>query len=113
MEKSTEVNIELSDKDFIGWSINRLKYLHGYTDDNYIIERLFRIQNRIGNYEYGCEDENLDRIISQYFIDFFLIKDEGTDIGYTDQERINLRNAIKKIIEDVLDNNIPKEITLK
>jgi hypothetical protein len=113
MEKSTEINFDLSDKDFIEWIINRLKYLHRYADNDYIINRLNNIQLRLSSYDYKCRDENLDKIISQYFIDFFLIKDEATNIGYTDQERINLRNAIKQIMSDVIKDRVPKEIILK
>lgn len=113
MEKSAEIIKALSDTDFIEWTINRLKYLHGYSDNNYILKRLSNIQDRLISYDYKCRDENLDKIISQYFIDFFLMKDQATNIGYTDQERINLRNAIKKIMEDVIRGNIPKEIILK
>jgi hypothetical protein len=113
MEKSTKISIDLSDADFIGWTTNRLRYLHGYANNHYIINRLNNIQHRLNTYDYKCNDENLDKIISQYFIDFFLIKDESTNIGYTDQERKNLRNAIKQIMQDVINGDVPKEIILK
>jgi hypothetical protein len=106
MEKSPEIN--LSDTNFIGWLISRLEYLHGYAKDDPIICRLNKIKH---SFKYSNND--LDKVISKYFIDFFLNKDTSTNIGYTDKERDDLRHAIKQIIEDIRSNNIPKEILLK
>lgn len=111
MEKSPEIN--LSDKDFIGWLASRLQYLHGYDSKDPIIYRLINIKDEIKKHSFKHPDKDLDKVISKYFVDFFLNKDTSTNIGYTDKERDNLRYVIKQIIEDIRSNNIPKEILLK
>lgn len=113
MEKSTEINLDWSDIDFIEWLISRLKYLHGYSTYGDIVNRLDHIKHSLEIYSKQYSDTDLDKIISQYFIDFCLSRDETTSIGYTESERNNLRNAIKRIIADVHSNNVPKDILLK
>lgn len=113
MEKSSEIDLNISDSQFLEWLIKRLSNVHGYSIDNDIINRLSNISKSIELYNKKCSDDDLDKIISQYFVDFFLTKDETTSIGYTDKERDNLRNAIKKIMDDIRLNRIPKEITLQ
>lgn len=113
MEKSTEINLNLSDIDFIQWLISRLEYLHGYSKDSDIIKRLINIKKTVSQYHYNYSDSDLDKIISKYFIDFYLIRDDSGGLGYTIEERNNLRNAIKNIVQDIKLNNLPKEILLK
>lgn len=111
MEKSTE--IDLSDTKFIDWLISRLEYVHGYAQNNDIISRLKDIKDKLEKYNIKYSDKDLDKIISRYFIDFYLTRDNSSFIGYTETERNNLRNSIKHIIEDVKLNNLPKDILLK
>jgi|LakMenEpi03Aug12_release.lakeMendotaPanAssembly.Ray.scaffolds.fasta_scaffold05897_30 hypothetical protein len=113
MEKSTEINCSFSDSEFIAWLNSRLQNIHGYDTNNSIISRLRTIMNKIAIYQKPCSDADLDKIISRYFIDFYLIRDNTTTIGYTNEERNNLRQSIKHIIADVLTNNVPKDILLK
>jgi len=113
MEKSTKINLYLSDANFIGWLWSRLQYLHGYSKNDEILIRLSKIKNNIELLCSQYSDNDLDKIISRYFVDFYLDHDESTSIGYSNAERDNLRNAIKQIIADVREHNIPKDILLK
>lgn len=113
MEKSTEINLNVTDSQFLEWVILRLHHVHGYKPDSDIIKRLLLINHKFKLHEKHCVDEDLDKIISQYFVDFFLTRDDTTSIGYTNQERNNLRNAIRQIIADVKLNKVPKDIILK
>lgn len=113
MEKSTEINQNFSDAEFITWLISRLQYIHGYSIDNNIIVRLEKIMNKSTMYQPLCSDEDLDKIISKYFVDFCLTRDYSLSIGYTEEERNNLRQSIKQIITDVILRNVPEDILLK
>lgn len=113
MEKSSEIDLNISDSQFLEWLVKRLYHVHGYDINHDINQRLSIIGNNLKIYQQKCSDEDLEKIISQYFIDFFLDKDETTSIGYTDKERQNLRDTIKKIIEDVRFNRIPQKIILQ
>ena len=111
MEKGSEINH--SDSEFIEWLSNRLHNLHSYDLSSFIINRLSNIKEKLDNYDSSISDADLDKIISQYFLDFFLNKDHTTSIGYTDKEREDLRNVIKQIVKDVNDKRIPNKVLLQ
>lgn len=113
MEKSAKVNLDLSDANFIDWLLSRLQYLHGYAKNDEILIRLNKIKDNIEILCTQYSDNDLDKIISKYFVDFYLDRDQSTSIGYSNTERDNLRNAIKQIIADAREHNIPKDILLK
>jgi hypothetical protein len=61
----------------------------------------------------SISDGDLDKILSQYYVDFMLDKCEDIKIGFTEQERISFRNNIKNIIKDIVNKNIPKDFLIK
>lgn len=113
MEKSTKISLSLSDANFINWLIYRLYFLHGYARDSDVLIKLYHIGTNIEQLCSTFSDDDLDKIISKYFVDFYLDRDNSSAIGYTRQERDNLRNTIKQIVSDINKRNIPKEILLK
>lgn len=111
MEKGSEINYK--DDEFVDWLVQRLCHLHNYDTSHFIINRLKDIKTKLEIYNSSISDDGLDKIISQYFVDFFLERDSTTSIGYNDKDRKDLRNAIKCIISDVNFNRIPKKILLQ
>lgn len=90
--------------EFTDWLINRLLYKHGYNESDQIIQSLYKIKDDLKPQPLivSIGDSELDNILSKYFIDFTWDKSEDTRLGYSDKERISLRNSIKSIIVDVL-----------
>lgn len=88
---------------FIEWLINRLIYKHHYAENDSIIESLADIKY-ILKYKPAIDinDQCLDKIISKYYVDFYLDKCEDMTIGFTDDERKSLRQSIKNIVNDIL-----------
>lgn len=112
MEKGTRINDD-SDSDFLVWLSLRLQNLHNYHNKDEIIAKLESIATNLKNINIQILDCDIDKIISQYFTDFNLDKDEFLNLGYSDKERKNLRDAIKNISIDIFSKNIPKDFTLK
>lgn len=102
-----------SDSDFLEWLALRLQNLHNYHNNDKIISKLQSIANNLNNIDIQISDNDIDKIICQYFTDFNLDKDEYLNLGYSDKEREKLRNAIKKISIDIFSKNIPKDFILK
>jgi hypothetical protein len=86
------------------WIFNRLLYKH--KEDPTYVDKAKNILKKIKSPKINITNNNLDKILSIYFIDFNL--DKENNIGYTEEERQRLRLSIKSIIQDVLINNIPK-----
>jgi hypothetical protein len=103
--------ISLRDIVYLEWIFNRL--LYKFKDDSRYIEAAKIVLNKIKCPQISITDDNLNRILSKYFVDFNLQKTET--IGFNDSDRKQLRTCIRSIIQDVLTNNIPKneEILIK
>ena len=97
----------LSIKDilYIEWMFNRL--LYRFKDKKEFILKAYDILKKIKNPQIKITDENLNKILSKYFIDFNLQKENN--IGYDDKDRRILRENIKMIIGDILQNKIPTD----
>jgi len=105
--------IDSSDIDFLYWLKQRLIYLHGYAMDHESVSRLNLLITKLKNSTIQLSTLEIDKIISQYFVDFNLTKDETLNIGYTDKERDRLRNDIMSIAIDFYKQNVPKENLIK
>ncbi len=107
------------DKDinFLHWLYHRMKYLHRYNEHDQILTQLNLLINRLKNkQELLISNQDLDQIISKYYIDFYLEKGSESDdinIGYTNTERVKLRQTIRSLVNDILNLNVPKEFTIK
>lgn len=98
-----------SDKKFLHWLCLRLQHFHNYRADNDIIKRLDKIVSYQA-FNMDLSDEDIDKIIGQYFVDFNLIKDDTCDIGYSDGQRNTIRGYIKSIVCDIYHKRVPKDI---
>lgn len=101
----------IKDKQFLVWLSNRLVYKHGYQQNDNTILKLGEILSSDSTLE--ITDSELDLILSKYYIDFFLEKAEDINIGYTPQEREELRKLIRSLVTDIINRNIPTESLLK
>jgi uncharacterized linocin/CFP29 family protein len=95
----------MSDIDFLEWLARRLVYKHGYESNDSIIQRILDIKNKLQNTPH-IKDEDLDTIISKYFVDFLLDITEDINIGYSEKDRKFLRSSIRSIIQDVFNKDI-------
>lgn len=101
------MQLNTEDKKFLNWLCQRLIFKHKYHNNDFVIEKLKGI---INSQCINVSSEDLDAIIGKYYVDFFLEKTDGMNIGYTNKERIDIRNKIKSIVEDVNNKNIPTNI---
>jgi hypothetical protein len=97
--------IDIKDVLYLEWIFNRL--LYRFKDKEEYIRTGRNILKKITNPKLNIENNLLDKILSKYFIDFNLHKTES--IGYSDTDREALRNNIKSIIQDIIDQKIPKD----
>jgi len=97
--------IDIKDVLYLEWLFNRL--LYRFKDKEEYIRTGRNILKKITNPKLNIENNLLDKILSKYFIDFNLHKTES--IGYSDTDRETLRNNIKSIIQDIIDQKIPKD----
>lgn len=81
--------------------------------DHESVSRLNLLITKLKNSTIQLSTLEIDKIISQYFVDFNLTKDETLNIGYTDKERDRLRNDIMSIAIDFYKQNVPKENLIK
>lgn len=98
-----------SDREFLDWLCLRLQHFHNYDADSEIIHRLNNIASK-EKFEINLSDEDMDKIIGQYFVDFNLTKDDTCDIGYSDSQRNAVRRYIKSIVFDIYHKRVPKNI---
>lgn len=88
---------------FIQWLINRLLYKHHYTANDATIEALSNLKDYLSKQLIVDIDNSiLDTIISKYYVDFNLDKTEDLSFGFSDEERQNLRQIIRKITSDII-----------
>jgi GTP-dependent phosphoenolpyruvate carboxykinase len=95
---------------FLEWMIQRLKHKHNYAEDDKIIICLKEIINDIKPKLYTVQvtDEDLDKILVKYYSDFNIDKISYSNIGFTEEERENLRKIIRSLVFDIVNNRIPQ-----
>ena len=82
--------------------------MHKYSANDPVIIELSNMISSINDYKFlNIGDNDLDKIISKYYIDFLLDKTDDLKIGYSQDERLEFRNNIKSIIADIVNKNIP------
>lgn len=99
--------MDQTNKEFLRWLANRLIFKHGYSQNDPIIIQLNEL---IAKNFMDLQDDELDKILSKYYIGFFLEKTEDIKIGYSNEERDEIRSYAKSLIFDVINKNIPETI---
>lgn len=81
--------------------------MHGYHYNSDVVLRLHNISSKLNpsNRVVSISNHDLDTILNKYFIDFNLDKTPELNIGYTKEERDNLRQTIKNIVADAININ--------
>jgi hypothetical protein len=93
---------------YLEWIFNRLVYR--FKDDAFDLETSKNILSKIKKPNFNIDDDILDKIISKYYVDFYL--DKNNNIGFTDAERSNLRSTIKNLVDDVIHKRVPEKHTI-
>lgn len=99
---------------FLYWLGQRLVYIHHYNNQDIIILKLKELIQKLlknNNNNIVISSENLDKILAKYYVDFYLEKSET--LGFTAEERNNLRKHILDICQDIVSLNIPSETLIK
>jgi hypothetical protein len=90
--------------------------LHGYDANDTVVFQLNKaIKNLLSPQKISMSNNDLDKIISKYYVDFYLEKQEDNNfnVGFSDQERNNLRKTILDLVTDIMNFNVPKEPIIK
>lgn len=104
------------DINFLRWLSQRLIHLHGYHANDTVVFRLNEaIKNLLSPKRISISNDDLDKIISKYYVDFYLDKgqDNNFNVGFSDKERHDLRKTIRNLTADIVNFNIPKEPIIK
>jgi hypothetical protein len=100
--------ISLKEILYLEWIFNRLVYR--FNDDKFDLETSKKILGKIKKPNFNIDDDKLDKIISKYYIDFYL--DKQNNIGYTHTERSNLRLMIRNLVDDIIHKRVPEQHTI-
>lgn len=115
MEKTNQVkHCEENNKEqYLLWLIQRMLYKHGESKE--LVKPLYDIIEYLKPkvYTLDISDSDLDRIIAKYYVDFNLDACEDSNIGFSEDQRKELRRCIKGLMVDVLNRNIPKDNIIK
>lgn len=109
----------LADKDiaFLKWLYNRLIYRYRLAEADQVSLYLRKIIEQILRpIEINISDDDLDKVLSKYYVDFYLNKESDNNnynIGFTDEERQNLRTVTRNLMTDIINLNIPKNSLIK
>ncbi|NBT09091.1 MAG: hypothetical protein EBS93_08810 [Chitinophagia bacterium] len=98
-----------SDSEFLHWLCLRLQHFHNYNADSDIISKIHNIASK-QTFSIDLSNDDIDKIIGQYFVDFNLTKDDTCDIGYSEDQRKAVRSSIKSIVLDIYHKRVPKDI---
>lgn len=102
---------------FLCWLKQRLVYCHKYDNNSLILLKLKSIIDTLSKQKtLSISNNDLDKIISKYYVDFYLEKNNDNDplkIGYNNQERRKLREIIRCLVTDVINLNIPNNPVIK
>ncbi len=104
------------DIEFLRWLSQRLIHLHEYDANDTVVFQLNKaIKNLLSPQKISMSNNDLDKIISKYYVDFYLEKQEDNNfnVGFSDQERNNLRKMIRDLVTDIMNFNVPKEPIIK
>lgn len=104
----------LEDKDitYLKWLYNRLKYR--YSSEDSLLQNLESIIKKISPpLSISIDEDSLDKILSKYYVDFYLEKEDSSNIGFNQEERIKLRSTILNLTKDIVNLTIPKELIIK
>jgi hypothetical protein len=93
---------------YLEWIFNRLVYR--FKDDKFDLETSKKILGKIKKPNFDIEDSMLDKIISKYYTDFYL--DKQDNIGFTNIERLNLRSMIRNLVDDIIHKRVPAKNTI-
>jgi hypothetical protein len=89
------------DSAILKWITNRIIYKFGESKDEWYVKYLLNLSGRMNDPNISISDNELDNIIAQYYVDFFLDKDDNSNFGFDDKDREILRTNIKKIYQDI------------
>ena len=108
MEKIDQIN-------FLNWLYNRFHYKYNYPKDSFILYAIDCIIQDIKPKPYivDISQEDLDKILSKYYVDFNLDRTSEMNIGFSNVDRQNLRTHTKNIVNDVVNKIIPQDILIK
>jgi|LakMenE18May11ns_1017448.scaffolds.fasta_scaffold9241564_2 hypothetical protein len=90
---------QINPEGLLYWTINRLKYKH--KEDQKILLELSRVLENYKLFPRKLPLEFIDSICKKHYPDFDLEKTPDMNIGYTDKERMQIRNLIVEIIKDI------------
>lgn len=95
---------------FLKWYMNRLIFRYKVPlDQNF--KRFYSLTYKANtDKNIVIAPQDLDKIISKYYADFFLDKSEN--MGYTEEERTKLRQFIVSITTDIINNRVPSELII-
>jgi hypothetical protein len=115
MEKANQIeNAAVDDKQqYLLWLIQRMLYKYG--EPKGLVKPLYDIIESLKPKPYSLDilDSDLDRIIAKYYMDFNLDSSEDSNIGFSEDQRKELRQCIKSLVADVINKNIPKDNVIK
>jgi hypothetical protein len=93
---------------YIEWVFNRLCYR--FKDSHFDINKAKNILKKIKSPNLHIEDKELEKIIAKYYQDFYLEKE--LNIGFTEQERKELRLFVKNLFKDIFETMFNNNTTL-
>lgn len=96
---------------FLSWLIQRLIYKHSYDKKNSIISSIEKLIDFLQPKQFciNIDQKNLDKIISKYYVDFNFDGSDDINFGFTETQRNRLREDIRNLINDVINENIPED----
>jgi len=103
------VKLDSQEVSYLGWILNRLNYK--FKDHSTVISKFKRILDKINTNEIVIDDYDLDKILPRYYADYNLQKEEN--LGFSEEDKKELKSFVKSLIKDVLNKNFPKENIIK
>lgn len=96
------------DATFLKWIVNRLIHKFADSPKEWHIYYLKDIISRIENQDIQISNEDLNKILAKYYIDFFL--DKTDTCGFTEDDRTSMRVTVKNICKDIINKTISKPL---
>lgn len=101
------------DSAILNWIANRIIYKFGELKDEWYIKYLVHLADRMNDPDICISDDELDNILAQYYVDFFLDKDDNSKFGFSEKDREILRTNIKNIYKDINNQISAKPYIMK
>lgn len=92
-------NTNLIPSNFLGWLFNRLKFK--YHEDETILYQIKDIYSNYILFPKKIPIDIIDKICKKHYPDFDIDKTPDLNIGYTNNERLQIKQFIVSVIEDV------------